>query len=161
MCRKGEKMILRNIFIVAVLALLSSCSAGGAKFTGLEKPTDKLAQVYIYRPSSFIQSGNFPDLALDKKEIGQLKNGGFLKFTAPAGKHALSITGNALQWIHPDATATLKFEAGKTYFYKLTVSMSGSGGVNVGFGQSHSFGFSQITDEKQALADLSELNESI
>lgn len=154
-------MMFRNLLIIAALALMTGCGAGGAKFSGLEKPTDNLAQVYIYRPSAFVQSGNFPDMALDNQEIGQLKNGGFLKFKAPAGKHSLSITGNVMQWIHKDATATLTFEAGKTYFYKLTVSMDGSNGVNVGFGQHHSFGFKQITDEKQALADLAELNESI
>jgi len=153
-------MVLRNLFLGTVLVLLSSCSAGGAKFSGIEQPYDNFAQVYIYRPSSFVQSGNFPDLALDATNIGQLKNAGFLSFQASPGEHSLSITGNVMQWIHRDANIPLKFEAGKTYFYKLTVSVSGSGGINVGLGQHHSFGFRQITDEKMALADLSELQES-
>lgn len=154
-------MALRNVSIVIGLALLSSCAASGAKFSGIAKPSDHSAQVYIYRPSAFVQSGNFPDLALDGAKIGQLKNGGFLSFQAPAGEHSLSITGNALQWIHRDRNVPLKLEAGKTYFFKLTVSVSGSGGINVGFGQHHSFGFQQITDEEKALAELSELKESI
>jgi len=153
-------MVLRNLCIAIGLVLLSGCSAGGAKFSGIEKPSDNLAQVYIYRPSSFVQSGNFPDLALDSTNIGQLKNAGFLSFHAPPGNHSLRVTGNVMQWIHRDANIPLKFEAGKTYFYKLTVSVSGTGGINVGLGQHHSFGFRQITDEKMALADLSELQES-
>ena len=156
-------MIKRVLFIFAAIALLSGCGAGGAKFSGLEKPSHDMAQVYIYRPSAFVQSGNFPDLALDGNPVGQLKNGGFIKFSAPAGDHTLNITGNVLQWIHRDANMPLKLEAGKTHFYKLTVSMGGSStgnSINVGFGQHHSFGFFQITDEKEALADLSELNES-
>ena len=154
-------MILRSLFIVVTLTLLSGCGAGGAKFSGLENPAKDMAQVYIYRPSAFVQSGNFPDVALDGKEIGQLKNGGFLRFNAPAGKHTISLSGNMMQWIHRDANIPVTLKAGETNFYKLTVSMGGSGsGVNIGFGQVHGFGFVQITDENVALKDLSELNDS-
>ncbi|MDQ6989343.1 MAG: DUF2846 domain-containing protein [Mariprofundaceae bacterium] len=147
-------MILRGLWIAIVLAMLGGCGAGGAKFSGLEQIADNSAQVYIYRPSSFIQSANYPDLALDGQEIGQLKNGGYLRFTVPAGEHNLSVTGNVMMWIHRDRNVPLKLEAGKTYFYKLTVTLNNSstGGVNIGFGQSHGYGFYQIKDEKEALA---------
>ena len=156
------KFLMRGLLITAALAFLSSCGAGGAKFSGLEKPKESMAQVYIYRPSAFVQSGNFPDVALDGNEIGQLKNGGFLHFNAPAGKHTINLSGNVMQWIHKDANIPVTLKAGETNFYKLTVSMGGSGGgVNIGFGQVHSFGFVQIKDENVVLEDLKKLKESI
>ncbi len=142
-------MILRSIFIVGALALLSSCGAGGAKFSGLEKPTDKLAQVYLYRPSAIMQSGNYPDITLDSKAIGQLKTGGYLTFAAPAGDHMLNLKApNFMMWIHKERNIPLKLAAGNTYFYKLDIT-----------GQ-YSYRFGETKDKAEALAELKKLNES-
>lgn len=154
-------MFIRSLFIAVLLALLTGCSAGGKQFAGIEAPATGFAKVYIYRPSAFIQSGIYPDIELDSKLVGKLKNGGFLALQVSPGEHTLAITGNYLQWSHPNRSFPLTFEAGKTYYYKLQPFVSGGGVVGGVYLANHGYSFAQITDEEIAVSELSKLHESM
>ena len=144
------KFLIRGLLITAALAFLSSCGAGGAKFSGLEKPAKDTAQVYFYRPSSFLQSGNYPNIIINDKKIGELKTGGYLKVVLPEGEHTAWFTGdNVFTWIHKKRGVKLNLEKGKTYFYKLSIT-----------GQ-YSYSIKPVTDKEAALKDLQKLKESI
>ncbi|MFC1546008.1 DUF2846 domain-containing protein [Pseudomonadota bacterium] len=155
-------LLIRNLLIISLLALLSGCAAGGKPFGGLEKPNATYAQVYIYRPSAFVQSGIFPDIELDSKLAGKLKNGGYLLLKTAPGSHKLAVTGNYLQWSHASRTFDLTFEGGKTYFYQLQPFI-GSGGGMVGgvYLANHTYSFMQVENEDNALAELKKLKESV
>jgi len=112
-------MTLRPIIMMALLALLITGCATGEKFSGLESPDKNQAKIYLYRPFNLMQSGVFPDVEIDSKEVGVLKNGGFVTFAVPAGQHTITLSGGFLQWGHSDRNFKLDAEEGKTYFYQL------------------------------------------
>jgi len=154
-------MFSRKVLLGALLLLLASCSAGGKQFGGLEKPEAGYAQVYLYRPSALVQSGIFPDIELDEKMVGKLKNGGYLVFRAEPGDHKLAVTGNYLQWNHASRAFDVKFESGKTYFYRLQPFASGGGVVGGVYLANHSYSFMRIDDQEAAVTELAKLKESV
>jgi len=161
--KNGREVMLfvRNIIMVSLLTMLVSCSAGGKPFSGLEKADTTYARVYIYRPSAFIQSGIFPDIKLDSKLVGKLKNGGYLSLKAMPGDHKLAVAGNYLQWNHMPRTFDVSFEGGKTYFYRLQPFASGGGMVGGVYLANHSYSFMKIEDQAVALPELGKLKESV
>jgi len=159
---KGSMKFVRNILIVSMLVLLVGCSAGGKPFGGLEKPDKSYAQVYVYRPSALQQSGIFPDMELDSKFFGKLKNGGYLSIKAEPGEHKLAVAGNYIQWNYSPRTFDVNFEGGKTYFYRLQPFTAPGGGYAGGvFLANYQYSFIRIEDEAAALADLKKLKESV
>jgi hypothetical protein len=148
--------------IVLLFALLAGCSAGGKQFSGLEKPATASAQVYVYRPSALLQSGIFPDIEIDSKLVGKLKNGGYLRFQVEPGEHKLSVTGNYLQWNHATREFDVSYEAGKTYFYQLQPFVASGGGMVGGvYLANHSYSFMLVENEDDAVAELQKLKESV
>lgn len=152
----------RKILLVSILMLVAGCSAGGKPFGGLEKPDNTNAQVYLYRPFALAQSGIFPDIELDSKLIGSLKNGGYLSYKIAPGEHKLAVTGNYLQWNYSARVFDLTFEAGKTYFYRLQ-PFTGTGGGFAGgvYLANYQYSFMLIEDQEAALAELKKLKESV
>ncbi len=158
------RIVLRSLLLISLATVLAACSATGKQFGGLEKPESGYAHVYVYRPFTFKQSGIFPDIKLDSKLVGKLKNGGFLMIKAEPGDHKLAVTGNYLQWSHAPRTFDVSFEREGTYFYKLQPFVSGFygprriGGVYL---LNHSYSFVRIEDRNVALAELKTLRESV
>jgi Protein of unknown function (DUF2846) len=161
--KEGKNMLLiRDILLVSLLALLASCSAGGKPFSGLESPDNTYAKIYIYRPSTLQQSGIFPDIKLDSKLIGKLKNTGYLSIKAAPGEHKLAVTGNYIQWNHSSRTFDISVKGGKTYFYRLQPFTASGGGFAGGvYLANYSYSFMRVDDQAVALAELEKLKESV
>ncbi len=149
------KFLIRGLLITAALAFLSSCGAGGAKFSGLEKPKDNMAQVYVYRSTSLDQFDKYPDIFIDNKKIGELKRGGYLKSSVSSGTHIIGVYGGAFRWPHKNRQYAVKLKAGNTYFYQVSLSSTNAGNYII-----RNFSFTQTKDKTKALSDLADLNES-
>ena len=155
-------MFVRNGLFVFLLVLVTGCSAGGKQFGGLEEPNISYAQVYVYRPSALQQSGIYPDMKLDSKLFGKLKNGGYLSIKVEPGEHKLAVAGNYLQWNYLPKTFDVSFEGGKTYFYRLQPFTAPGGGYAGGvFLANYQYSFIRIEDQAAALAELEKLKESV
>ncbi|HKI62458.1 MAG TPA: DUF2846 domain-containing protein [Mariprofundaceae bacterium] len=153
---------IRYVLWSSALVLLASCSAGGKQFAGVEKPDSSYAQVYIYRPAAFAQSGIFPDIEMDSKLVGKLKNGGYLSAKVKPGDHKLAVTGNYLQWNYREHLFDVSFEGGKTYFYRLQPFTGPGGGYAGGvYLANYSYSFARMDDQAAALAELEKLKESV
>jgi len=120
-------MTIRSVLLLALLGFLVSGCASGEKFVGLESPDKNQARVYLYRPFNLMQSGVFPDVLVDSKEVGTLKNGGYLTFTVPEGLHKITLAGGFLQWGHSDRDFALEAADGETCFYQLDTTTSQQG----------------------------------
>jgi len=88
---------------LAILAIgLTGCGATGAKFQGFTKPQANKALVYIYRPAAFSAAGvNYTAYDVtNKKVIGAVRNGGYIKYNVKPGKITIAMMFN------PDAGLT-------------------------------------------------------
>lgn len=90
-----------SILLVAA-ATLAGCvtEATGPRFTPRAPPVAGQARVYVFRDKVlYLAQGpgvGKPEVAIDRRVIGHLENGGFLAADVPAGMHIVSIgTGEA------------------------------------------------------------------
>jgi hypothetical protein len=101
------------------LVALVGCSATGPAFRELvDVPKDK-ATVYVYRPTSLVNSGNAPNLFVNEVDNGPLWNAGYIPLSLPPGQTSLVLKGTALKWGLPPIAATVQIEAGKTYYFRM------------------------------------------
>ena len=72
---------------------LTGCAAQGPKFSGYDKPKQNKGLLYVYRPSSFGAGGKdyFAYDEGNKKLIGVLENGSYLKYNTSPGKKSIGI----------------------------------------------------------------------
>jgi len=82
-------------------------------------PTAEEAVVYVYRHSKSVGSAAAPDIRDNGVEIAHIKNGSFFFIHVDPGQHVFSSAAV------PNASQSIQVEAGKTYYIKMDVSMSG------------------------------------
>ncbi len=105
--------------MISMAVLAAGCAASGSQFVKpLDAAADK-ARVYVFRPSQLYRSGTYPTVSLNLAVVGELKDGGFISFESPPGEQELKLAGSLFQWGLPDRTEKLKFDAGKTYYFRL------------------------------------------
>lgn len=100
----------------SLLALLSTllfgCAmpAGGDRFDG-KNLNGKGAQVIVYRPSQFSNTGVIFYIEADGQPIGSLRSGGFIRKTLAPGSHTLMMK------IKPSMLSSAKYTAIKANVY--------------------------------------------
>ena len=112
--------IIVSIFLV--LSLFGCSSFGGAKgvpFSGLTEINSDLAQVYIYRPSRMAMGLAIPTTKIDGEKVEGVRNGSFIIYELPPGKHQFSLSNNG-NWAAGNIDFEFEVEASKKYFFRLT-----------------------------------------
>lgn len=71
--------------VVLLLTLLAGCAASGSKFEQIQSFSDETTTIYVMRQWAFGGGATCPDIYLNGKEIGCLKNGGFIRAEVPSG----------------------------------------------------------------------------
>jgi hypothetical protein len=126
---------VRNLLIIATLAVLSGCaavvpmapSAQDAASKTFRAPGPDMAGVYIYRENSFVGKALSKTLYIDGKVIGATGPGVFLHREVTPGEHTLATQAEF-------GENSLKFDAegGKNYFFQQYIKMGtfkGSAGI--------------------------------
>lgn len=119
-----SKTILGIVVSIGAVVLLSGCGASGQQFSQFTAPKPDRAQVYVYRPESFVGGGVYYDVHITNsmnpdRIIGELVNGSYIEFDVPSGESEV--------WGKTEAKSsiTLDVKTGETYCVK--------GGVGIGF----------------------------
>ncbi len=77
---------------VAATLFVSGCATPmGTAFTTADAAPDGQAQVYLYRKSAFYARGQNASVRLNEKDMGELFNGSWLRFTLAPGEHVLGV----------------------------------------------------------------------
>jgi hypothetical protein len=109
----------RRLLIAGMLASLLGCSATGPAFKESSGAISDKATVYVYRPSSFVNSGAAPNLYVNDADHGPLWNAGYIPLALPPGKVVLVLKGEKMKWgLQPIGTSA-QIEAGKTYYFRM------------------------------------------
>lgn len=140
--------------------LLSGCSATGPKFQGLEKPDSNTGEIVVYRPDRFVRGGVGYYVHLDGKEVGLLKNSGFMSLATTPGTHVVLMKAGFQDLFRNAANAQVTLDVGERKFLRFEPSITGipivlpnAAFVPVGFG------FIAVP-EGQAVVELQNLNQS-
>ena len=106
-------------WVMVALVLLAGCSATGPAFQeAATTPKDK-ATVYVYRPSSLVNSGNAPNLFVNEVDHGPLWNAGYIPLSLPPGEISVVLKGDQWKWGLPPISTKARIEAGKTYYFRM------------------------------------------
>ena len=87
------------LLLPVVISLLSSCASGPTrveKSNAFEPPRYGMAKLVFYRPPAFTGGGAFPDIKINDKKVGVLKNGKIFTTEVSPGSHKIDFTG--LMW---------------------------------------------------------------
>lgn len=146
------------LFMLGALSGLYGCSATGPRFdlTKTEAVSSKESQLYIFRESAFIESGTYPVVLLDGKEIGDLRNGGYITTKLTPGPHELLVQSGGMlrgQWIHSPKRLSFATEPGKRHYIQVSLRTINTVGNTMYRGVVIS-----IVPDSEALKALSELN---
>lgn len=110
---------VRRTLVMGALVLLAGCSATGPAFQDAGvAPKDK-ATVYVYRPSSLVNSGNAPNLFVNEVDHGPLWNAGYIPLSLPPGEISVVLKGDRWKWGLPPISTKARIEAGKTYYFRM------------------------------------------
>jgi len=137
-------MNIKTLFpSLLILTILTACGATGPTYQSLDLTTPENSVIYIYRPSHFVGAASYPEITLDEKHLGSLKNGGYLVKEISPGKHKLTTKGNA--WNYALAEKTIMFEAmpGESKYarYLINASVSAVVGTVVYINSDNAFHF--------------------
>jgi len=111
-----KKFLLFSVFTLIISLLFSGCGASGAKFIKIEKPLKNHGLVYILRNSGAVYHMNDFQIHAVKEDgednfIGNLQNGGYLKYDAEEGKTGF--------WVSPVIASVTYIDIQKDKMYCL------------------------------------------
>lgn len=89
---------LRALISIIILLFASGCASTGAIFPGHIAPKEGKAVVYLYRPSTLVNSAQVPNIYVNGKRYRKLLVGGYQRHELPPGEHLIVADGNAFQW---------------------------------------------------------------
>ena len=138
-------MRARTSFVAAVLLLVLSGCATGAKYTEVASTLPPLApsqgRIYFYRPSAFGAAVQ-PDINLNGQKVGTAKPHGFYFVDRPPGNYEVTAATET------EKKLTFTLEPGQERFVRLRIAM----GVLVGRI------IPELVDKAQAEKELSSLS---
>ena len=116
------KYILVKPFIL-LLILLSGCAANGPKYSEQYAVETDDANLYVYRPDSFLNSAINEGVFIDDELIGKLQNGSFVKTKVNEGEHTLKV-GKQIQTFNASSNEKVffKFTHGWALFFVMPIS---------------------------------------
>lgn len=124
-------------FSLGVAALLlSACSATGQRFDAnkAEAVSSTASQVYFFREAAFIESGTYPIVIVDGKEVGELRNGGYLVAKVNPGSHQVVVQSGGLargQWIHRPKQLQIETASGTHHYVQVSLKTTGGSGNTI------------------------------
>lgn len=146
--------------VLLSVQLLSGCAASGRSFSGFQQPPEKSAAIVVYRPDLFRAGGQSVRVAIDKEEVGILRNAGWLSIHVSPGERQITLE-ERFALFQKDTALTVKALAGKSI--ALRVLPGGMTGIYpVSTGPVMTFGpwtIQQVPTEA-ALTELKSLKES-
>jgi len=107
-----------------LLALLSGCvGAGlggqkGSAFEGLETVVAGEGQIYIYRPYKMFWLKAYPNVVVNGKLVGELRNGTYVVVNVSPGIHEITLPENGF-WGIPDMTTKIDVGDGERIFLRV------------------------------------------
>lgn len=105
--------------VIGALVLLAGCSATGPAFQEAGIAQKDKATVYVYRPSSLVNSGNAPNLFVNEVDHGPLWNAGYIPLSLPPGEISVVLKGDQWKWGLPPISTKARIEAGRTYYFRM------------------------------------------
>ena len=105
--------------IIAALVALAGCSATGPAFQEVAATPKDKATVYVYRPSSLVNSGNAPNLFVNGVDHGPLWNAGYIPLSVPPGEISVVLSGDKWKWGLAPISTKARVEAGKSYYFRM------------------------------------------
>jgi hypothetical protein len=82
---------MKHVYLIAVMLVISACSATGLVYKNIDAPSDGKSALYIYRPPVFQNSVISPGIILDGQELLLMKNGGYTYIQIEEGQHTLNV----------------------------------------------------------------------
>lgn len=85
-----------HCLLIGTVVMAGCFNARGTAFTPVV-PQAHSATIYVYRPGTFVGSGNWdvPTLFLDDKPIGKVRIDGYLPIEVAPGNHSLHVMNSA------------------------------------------------------------------
>jgi hypothetical protein len=121
-------MIVRQVVWMLMWSFLVGCAAAGKPFTGPEPTPQGMARLYFYRPASNVRQMESPEVVINGKFVGWLKNGGFLTATVPADRlSTVGFPANVFTWPFPSWTHEFRPYSGQTAYIRLDIFLDGMG----------------------------------
>jgi hypothetical protein len=112
---------VQRIWMLVVLAVLSGCSATGAKFSDAQAGIPSLGKgqgrIYFYREDSIVGAVIQPEIRLNQEVVGRSAPGGFFFVDRPSGFYDISTTTEVENKI------SVPLAAGDTKYVRTSISM--------------------------------------
>jgi hypothetical protein len=109
----------RVSLVMGTLVLLAGCSATGPAFQEAGVAAMDKATVYVYRPSSLVNSGSAPNLFVNEVDHGPLWNAGYIPLSLPPGEISVVLKGEKWKWGLPAISTKARIEGGKSYYFRM------------------------------------------
>ncbi|WP_086932925.1 DUF2846 domain-containing protein [Agarilytica rhodophyticola] len=115
---------MRRTTLFFFITMLIGCTATGPAFEQVAEPQNEKAIAYFFRQAAFYGSGSCPDLIIDQKKMGCLKNGGFFEVELEPGEHTILFDKGTWE-PDRDLRTNILVKSGKIYFYEYGQVMTG------------------------------------
>lgn len=148
---------MKNVLIL-MLVLVSGCVASGPKFSNLVEARSGFSTIYVMRKTKSYGFAYCPPVSLDGKEVGCLKNGGYLVLKVPPGSHELRFEKRALE-VGKERFVSFEANGAESLFFEWSISFNGVWAVGSIAGVTGSEGIIVHTLES-AMEILPKLSES-
>jgi hypothetical protein len=111
-----------RIASLVALVLLAGCATGSLP-APLPPVGTNAATVIVIRPTGFVGGGGSWDLTLDGQVVAEIGNGEHVTFGVAPGEHILGMNPVGCILSYCDVTtATVRAEAGRTYYFRLSMT---------------------------------------
>ena len=111
--------MLKKVSSLIAVLLLTACSAAGPKFQEYALSKSENAVVYIYRPTKTVNCCVAPKVYINQTPKSDLKNGGYVVYELPAGKHEI-VVGDGSFGFTPEKV-NLSLKSGEIVYLKWVI----------------------------------------
>lgn len=110
-----------NWLLFGPLAMTNCNQADGDSFVQITELPQGHSVIYIYRPYSSISGASEPDVYVNGKIYGELKNRGYLPIVTNVDSLDITIDKDGIlnNWDVPGKTVTIKTTPGESYFLRV------------------------------------------
>jgi len=159
MFAKHRRKLWAPLIPLLLIPALSGCGAKGQHFQAFQPIPSETAEVIVYRPDKLLHGGVPYYVYIDGKEVGTLRNAGYIIVQTKAGDHQLKVQAG-FEDIYKEVSAPMAVELGQRRIYRFEPSAAGIFliGTNTAY-LPVGLGLWQV-NEDQAFSDLSSLRKS-